>query len=205
MPVTAKVLIIYLPWEFESIPSEWVEPLNSVATAVWVPAEYVRQGFIKSGVRADKVGAMPSCLRMACSCMGKWHPMSNFSCCLQMQIYVIPHGVDQLTVCPAVTPARLSPEIDAILPSFQKHRNSFVFLYESGALWRKGVDLLVDAYLQGFTANDDVLLILHMHYGDPEVFDHVMVSIRFEGRQSLTLWDATCISMYGITPAGKSR
>ena len=41
----------------------------------------------------------------------------------------------------------------------------FVFLFDSGFLWRKGVDLLVEAYLAEFRKEDNVVLLLHAIYG----------------------------------------
>jgi len=48
-------LAVYLPWEFEAIPAQWVAALNRAADEVWVPAAFVREGFLKSGINANKV------------------------------------------------------------------------------------------------------------------------------------------------------
>ena len=37
---------------------------------------------------------------------------------------------------------------------------SFKFLFVGGTIWRKGIDLLLKAYLLAFRANDDVCLVL---------------------------------------------
>jgi glycosyltransferase involved in cell wall biosynthesis len=50
MPVGIGKLVVYLPWEFEIIPDAWVGYLNRSAHEVWVPAEFVRSGFVRSGL-----------------------------------------------------------------------------------------------------------------------------------------------------------
>jgi glycosyltransferase involved in cell wall biosynthesis len=42
----------------------------------------------------------------------------------------------------------------------------FRFLFHGGLLWRKGVDLLLEAYLNEFSIRDDVELVMHTQYGD---------------------------------------
>ncbi len=51
----ARHWIQYLPWEFETIPDEWVQALNANASEVWAPSNYVRNGFIESGLDPNKV------------------------------------------------------------------------------------------------------------------------------------------------------
>lgn len=65
------------------------------------------------------------------------------------RVAVIPLGVD---------PARFSPfappvELGETAPGFR-------FLFVGGLLWRKGADTLLDAYVQAFTRDDDVTLVL---------------------------------------------
>ncbi|KAK3244280.1 hypothetical protein CYMTET_46100 [Cymbomonas tetramitiformis] len=54
-PAPAGLLVVYLPWEFETLPDQWVQQLNAHADEVWATSEHVRQGFIRCGVKADKV------------------------------------------------------------------------------------------------------------------------------------------------------
>jgi glycosyltransferase involved in cell wall biosynthesis len=54
----------------------------------------------------------------------------------------------------------------------------FVFLFNSGFLWRKGVDLLLAAYFGAFSAEDNVKLVLHAVYGDEPVFSSVEAELR---------------------------
>ena len=57
-PETGR-LVIFQPWEYGSLPSAWIEPLNRLADEVWVPSEYVRDGFMRSGVDAGKLTIVP--------------------------------------------------------------------------------------------------------------------------------------------------
>src|SRR6185295_6531576 len=46
-------LVLIQPWEFGSIPRDWLEPLASV-DEVWVPSAYVRAMYVGDGVPADR-------------------------------------------------------------------------------------------------------------------------------------------------------
>ena len=64
------------------------------------------------------------------------------------KVWVIPNGVD---------PARFHPDVPPLaLPT----RKSVRFLFVGGTLWRKGVDLLLQAYCRAFRRDDDVCLII---------------------------------------------
>ncbi|MDK9717030.1 MAG: glycosyltransferase [Trichlorobacter sp.] len=58
-PVTGKLVVIQ-PWEYGSIPSAWVEPINQQVDQLWVPSHFVRDCYIKGGVAADKVQVVPN-------------------------------------------------------------------------------------------------------------------------------------------------
>jgi len=119
-------LVMYLPWEFEVIPDVWVEALNAVAEEVWVPARFVADGMIRSGVRAEK-------------------------------LHVVGHG---------------APDGACAQPLVQRiwnRKRPFRFLFHGGLLWRKGVDLLLMAYLREFSVRDEVELLIHTQYGDAPV------------------------------------
>jgi FkbM family methyltransferase len=51
--------VIFQPWEYGAIPSAWLAPLRDGADEVWVPSSFVRDGFVQSGVPADKVHVIP--------------------------------------------------------------------------------------------------------------------------------------------------
>jgi glycosyltransferase involved in cell wall biosynthesis len=64
------------------------------------------------------------------------------------RVQVVPNGVN----------------IDQFHPGVSKRRiessKKFRFLFVGGGLWRKGVDILLDAYRAAFTSRDDVVLII---------------------------------------------
>jgi glycosyltransferase involved in cell wall biosynthesis len=64
------------------------------------------------------------------------------------KVVVIPNGVDTERFRPDVPPLPLQTD------------KSFKFLFVGGTIWRKGIDLLLKAYLLAFRANDDVCLVL---------------------------------------------
>ena len=64
------------------------------------------------------------------------------------KVRVIPNGVDTRRYCPEAKPMRLET------------RKRFKFLFVGGTIGRKGPDVLLRAYLQTFTAADDVCLVI---------------------------------------------
>lgn len=52
-------LIMAQPWEFGSIPVQWVKEIREHVAEVWACSEFVRQGYIQSGVPAEKVAMVP--------------------------------------------------------------------------------------------------------------------------------------------------
>ncbi len=57
-PATGKLAVIQ-PWEFGSLPQEWVNHAREV-DEFWVPSNYVRDVYISSGVPAQKVVVVPN-------------------------------------------------------------------------------------------------------------------------------------------------
>lgn len=108
--------VLIQPWEFGSLPKEWVQNLARV-DEVWVPSDFVRRVYADSGVDAAKV-------------------------------HVVPNGIDPHTFRPDAQPMALAT------------KKSFKFLFVGGTILRKGPDLLLKAYLESFTAQDDVCLVI---------------------------------------------
>ncbi|HEY64311.1 MAG TPA: glycosyltransferase [Caldilineae bacterium] len=52
--------VIIQPWEFGSLPKQWVEVMSTQVDEVWVPSSYVRDCYIRSGVPADRVYVVPN-------------------------------------------------------------------------------------------------------------------------------------------------
>jgi glycosyltransferase involved in cell wall biosynthesis len=109
--------VMIQPWEFGSIPSTWVEPINSLVDEMWAYTSYVRDCYVCSGVNPEKV-------------------------------HVVPLGVDTDMYRPGIS--------SMSLPT----RKKFRFLFVGGTIHRKGIDLLLAAYRQTFTAQDDVCLVI---------------------------------------------
>jgi glycosyltransferase involved in cell wall biosynthesis len=115
--VTMGPNVLILPWEYGSPPKEWVEEVNARADRVWVPSEYVRDGYIEAGMPPGVVE-------------------------------VVPNGVDL---------ERFTPEGWAReLPS----QAGCTFLFVGGSIWRKGVDILLEAWAEAFGPDDDVQLVI---------------------------------------------
>lgn len=70
------------------------------------------------------------------------------------QVHVVPNGIDASLFNPN------APRM--ALPTQKK----FKFLFVGGTIWRKGPDVLLDAYLRAFTAQDDVCLVIKDMGGD---------------------------------------
>jgi glycosyltransferase involved in cell wall biosynthesis/predicted Zn-dependent protease/predicted O-methyltransferase YrrM len=51
--------VIMQPWEYGSLPRAWLEPFANQVDEVWVPTQYVKKGFVASGVPADRVAVVP--------------------------------------------------------------------------------------------------------------------------------------------------
>lgn len=76
---------------------------------------------------------------------------------LKRKIQVIPNGIDLDIFNPeTLNKGNNKQKIDSLI----KNTKKFKFLFVGGILFRKGLDLLLEAYLSEFTANDDVSLII---------------------------------------------
>jgi glycosyltransferase involved in cell wall biosynthesis/tetratricopeptide (TPR) repeat protein len=109
--------VMIQPWEFGALPRAWVEPMNAAVDEVWVPSQFVKACYVRSGVDPRRVA-------------------------------VVPNGVDA---------ARFHPDAPPLaLPT----RKRFRFLFVGGTLYRKGADILLDAYCRTFRREDDVCLVV---------------------------------------------
>jgi glycosyltransferase involved in cell wall biosynthesis/tetratricopeptide (TPR) repeat protein len=73
------------------------------------------------------------------------------------KVFVVPNGID---------PARFHPNVP---PLALATRKSFKFLFVGGTIFRKGPDLLLEAFLAQFTAADDVCLVIK-DFGGKDVY-----------------------------------
>ncbi|MGD1019103.1 MAG: glycosyltransferase [Verrucomicrobiia bacterium] len=109
-------LVVIQPWEYGALPVAWVEQSCHV-NQFWVPSEYVREVYVRSGIPEAKVK-------------------------------VVPNGIDPERFYPGAQPLSLPT------------RKAFTFLFVGGTIHRKGPDVLLKAYLENFTAADDVCLVI---------------------------------------------
>ena len=56
----AERFIVIQPWEFGSIPAQWVDAINQNVDELWVPSTFVRDCYVRDGVHADKVFVVPN-------------------------------------------------------------------------------------------------------------------------------------------------
>lgn len=143
---------IYLPWEFGSLPKEWIPKLNdAVIDEVWTPASFVRDQYILDGVQEDKVKVIPN-------------PIANVF--FERGDAIAATGQQAKTAARANPPAAI-----AKLLCEGSGPNTFTFLYVGGLLPRKGIDILQKAYAAEFKRDvDDVCLVVlssYHHMYDP--------------------------------------
>lgn len=70
------------------------------------------------------------------------------------KVKVVPNGIDPALFCPTAKPMPLATN------------KRFKFLFVGGTIRRKGPDVLLEAFLQSFTAADDVCLVIKDFGGD---------------------------------------
>lgn len=76
------------------------------------------------------------------------------------RLQVVPLGADTEVFTPAAPPYVFTTEPGAEAIRNEGGQKRFVFLFAGGTLHRKGIDILLDAYLKAFSAYDDVCLVI---------------------------------------------
>lgn len=56
----ADRFIVIQPWEFGSVPAEWVDAINQNVDELWVPSTFVRDCYVHDGVQPEKVVVVPN-------------------------------------------------------------------------------------------------------------------------------------------------
>jgi glycosyltransferase involved in cell wall biosynthesis len=75
------------------------------------------------------------------------------------QLHVVPNGVDTGVFNPSASPYLFTQEA-GVARVAGGLAGRFVFLFVGGTLSRKGIDILLEAYLRAFSAYDDVCLVI---------------------------------------------
>ena len=124
-------LVLMQPWEYGSLPAAWVEPIQQNVSEVWCYSHFVREVYVRSGVAAEK-------------------------------LHIVPLGVDTGVFTPEAPSYVFTtePGAPALRPAPSGQPERFVFLFVGGTLHRKGIDILLAAYLKAFSAYDDVCLVI---------------------------------------------
>ncbi len=123
--------VVVLPWEYHAPPRAWVEEVRARVDRVWVPSAFVRDGYVAGGMPSEVVE-------------------------------VIPNGVDLERFAPdgpALDLDRLAAG-SVTVASDEVERGPCTFLFVGGAIWRKGVDVLLEAWERAFGPDDDVRLVI---------------------------------------------
>lgn len=109
-----------------------------------------------------------------------WTPSSWSRECFVMsgiptdKVKVMPHGIDTSRYCPP------GPRLPL------RTRKSTKLLFVGGLIWRKGVDILLNAYLGTFTAADDVCLVIKStDFYQGAVPDQIREVIRLAGANGM--------------------
>ncbi len=88
------------------------------------------------------------------------------------RVHVVPNGVDTARFHPGAPPLKLSTN------------RRFKFLFVGGTIHRKGPDVLLRAYLEAFTAQDDVCLVIK-DFGGDSVYSGQTFEARIKAAQAL--------------------
>jgi glycosyltransferase involved in cell wall biosynthesis len=146
--------VIIQPWEYGPMPQSWRDGFGSHADEIWVPSRHVRAGYIASGVPTDRV-------------------------------FVVPNGIDPDVYHPGVEPLALGADCGLRIADcglriargpesgksqIANRKSQITFLFVGGLLWRKGLDVLLEAWLRAFRADDDVCLILKDQGGSSSLY-----------------------------------
>jgi FkbM family methyltransferase len=89
------------------------------------------------------------------------------------KVFVVPNGVDAEKFHPQAAPMKLATA------------KQFKFLFVGGTIGRKGPDLLLQAYLQNFTAADDVCLVIK-DFGGQSVYTGQTFEAQIRAAQTLS-------------------
>ena len=134
-------------YEFSAIPKSWVEPSNNPAVnEIWVPSKFVRNAFIDSGINSSKLVVMPE----------------GIDC----KFY------DQESASYLQLPSNIWNQYNSNT-TLRHLRGRHVFL--SIFKWepRKGGDILIRNYINEFTSEDPVTLVVSTYRwypGSPETW-----------------------------------
>jgi glycosyltransferase involved in cell wall biosynthesis len=109
--------ILMAPWEYGSLPCEWMDPFQNLADCIWVYSKYLKETYVGNNIDPDKISII--------------HPFVDSNIFREE-----------------------GPKYD------MKTDKKFKFLFVGGSIPRKGIDNLINAYLNEFRKEDDVCLVV---------------------------------------------
>ncbi len=179
-PAEGRFVLIQ-PWEYGFLPIDWIEPIRRNVDEVWCYSEYVRQVYRDSGIPEEKLRVVPLGVDP-----DVFHPRAL------RYIFTDEPGASRFL-------ARGSSGVpdkgwaDSAGGEAGEER-PFVFLFTGGTLHRKGIDLLLEAYLKAFSSYDDVCLVIkdtgtQTVYRDQNQREHILSLVADETRPPIIYTD----------------
>ena len=150
-----------LAWEFHAIPLSWQEVMKKQEVTVWTPSTFTRDALLRAGVSPQKVKYVPHAVDADDICS---QPRSE----ARSSMAAVSDAILELPTIPEKKDA-----VDRALKSCSDSGADFIYLYHGAALWRKGLDVLLDSYSSARPGLANTCLIVHASYGDDEVYDLV--------------------------------
>ncbi len=164
--------VLIQPWEFGSLPVDWVEGIARSVDEVWTHSHYVKEVYLRSGVDPEKVQMIPLGVNP-----DLFHP-----------------DVQSLDV------GAMECWSDGVM---QQHSNAptpqhsdFKFLFIGGSIPRKGFDVLLQAYVEEFSADEEVCLIIKDFYYGGQGREQVKAACQRPNAPRIVYW-------YGNIPANR--
>lgn len=144
-PISGK-WVWNLAWEFTSIPLSWYHAIRHLKPRIWVPTSFVFNTLVRAGITASS-------------------------------IKIVPHVVDVSEICGENIQSKLQIQLNRNNSRVSKAWNicqqfnaKYIYLYHGGALYRKGLDILLEMFVVKQSLFRNTCLIVHTMYGDAAVF-----------------------------------
>jgi len=136
-------LAVIQPWEFGAIPRDWLGALRAHVDELWVPSETVRAMYLAAGLDPERVVVLPNGVDLE-----RFSPDGE-----RFDLSAASQSADGAATAGAVGSGARAPAGD--LP-----QDATRFLFVGGLIWRKGPDVLLDAWRSAFAGRDDVVLVV---------------------------------------------
>lgn len=148
--------ILIQPWEFGSLPVDWVEGIARSVDEVWTHSHYVKEVYLRSGVDPGKV-------------------------------QMIPLGVNPDLFNPNLQPAWMRDQFP-VTSNQSPLVTDFKFLFVGGSIPRKGFDVLLQAYVEEFSADEAVCLVIKDFYYGGQGAEQVKAAQQRPGAPRIVYW-----------------